>query len=68
MICTNVSDGTPGAAADEIGPIRAHRTVTRRPTQWTAAGEPRRRSREYLVDALQARREGRFPTIDDSSR
>jgi hypothetical protein len=25
-------------------------------------------SREYLVDALQARREGRFPTIDDPSR
>jgi hypothetical protein len=25
-------------------------------------------SREYLADALQARREGRFPTIDDPSR
>jgi len=25
-------------------------------------------SREYLADALQARREGRYPTIDDPSR
>jgi hypothetical protein len=25
-------------------------------------------SREYLVDALQARRQGRYPTIDDPSR
>ncbi len=25
-------------------------------------------SREYVADALQARREGRFPTIDDPSR
>jgi hypothetical protein len=25
-------------------------------------------SREYIADALQARREGRFPTIDDPSR
>ena len=67
MICTNVFDGAPGAAAAEIEPIRAHGTVTRRPGQRTTAGEARRRSRDYLV-SLQARREGRFPTIDDSSR